>query len=169
MHRFPDIARRAVEEYLRTGRVLPAPEDLPEEMRARAGVFVCLKKFGRLRGCIGTFMPCTENVHQEIVRNAISAARDDPRFPSVSMEELPDITYSVDILSEPEKVDDPADLDPKKYGVIVAKGHRRGLLLPDLEGVDTVEDQLRITKSKAGIDPSDREVVIYRFTVMRYA
>jgi AmmeMemoRadiSam system protein A len=168
MHRYPDIAKRAVEEFVRTGNVLPTPEDLPEEMKARAGVFVCLKEFGRLRGCIGTFMPCTENVHQEIVRNAISAAREDPRFPPVSAEELPDITYSVDILSEPEKMEKATDLDPRKYGVIVAKGQRRGLLLPDLEGVDSVDDQLRIAKSKAGIDPSDNDVLIFRFTVRRY-
>lgn len=168
MHRYTDIAKRAVEEYLRNRMVLPAPEDLPPEMRSRAGVFVCLKSQGQLRGCIGTFLPCTDNIHDEIVRNAISAAREDPRFPPVSTEELPEITYSVDVLSEPERVDDTAGLDPKKYGVIVAKGKRRGLLLPDLAGVDSVEEQLRITKMKAGIDPDDTDVVIYRFTVQRY-
>lgn len=168
MHPFVELARKTIEDYVRTGS-RPAPAGtLTADMQKRAGVFVSLKKKGELRGCIGTFMPCTPNLHEEIVRNALCAAREDPRFSPVQADELDEIAYSVDVLSEPERVESTADLDPRRYGVLVVKKNRRGLLLPDLEGVDTVEYQLRIAKSKAGIDPSDADVEIYRFTVNRY-
>ncbi|HMK60767.1 MAG TPA: AmmeMemoRadiSam system protein A [Dissulfurispiraceae bacterium] len=168
MHQYAELARHAVEEYIRTGKVLSAPEELPKDMLRQAGVFVCLKVHGRLRGCIGTFHPSCKNLYQEIVRNAVSASTEDPRFSLVRFDELNDIAYTVDVLSEPEKttVD---ELDPKKYGIIVVKGNRRGLLLPDLEGVDTVEEQLRITKMKAGIPVDAEDVEVYRFTVDRYS
>jgi AmmeMemoRadiSam system protein A len=137
-------------------------------MQKRAGVFVSLKKHGKLRGCIGTFLPCEDNIYQEIVRNAVAAATEDTRFYPVQEDELKDITYSVDVLSEPEKIKETSELDPRKYGIIVAKDYRKGLLLPDLEGVDTVDEQLRITKMKAGIDPDDKDVEIFRFTVERF-
>ncbi len=165
---YPALARKAIEEYLLRGTVLETPEQLPEEFKKTAGVFVSLKKHGQLRGCIGTFLPTKKNLHEEIVRNAIAAATEDPRFPKVHPSELPDITLSVDILSEPEKVNSLSELDPQRYGVIVAKGLRRGLLLPALEGVNSVEEQLRITKIKAGIDPNDTDVEIFRFTVERH-
>lgn len=168
MHSFVELAKKAIEEYVKNGNVLECPKEIPPEMQKRAGVFVSLKKHGELRGCIGTFLPCEENIYKEIVRNAIAAATEDPRFYPVQEDELNDITYSVDVLSEPEKVKDISELDPKRYGIIVAKGHRKGLLLPDLDGVDTVEEQLTITKMKAGIDPSDKEVEIFKFTVERY-
>jgi AmmeMemoRadiSam system protein A len=136
-------------------------------MKEKAGVFVCIKKGGDLRGCIGTFMPCTENVAQEIIRNAISAATKDPRFTPVTGDILNDLEYSVDVLSPPEKISAIGELDPKKYGVIVVNGPRKGLLLPDLEGVDSVEEQLRIAKMKAWISPEE-EVEIFRFKVSRY-
>ncbi len=168
MHSFVELAKRAVEEYVKNGNVLTCPKEIPPEMQKRAGVFVSLKKHGELRGCIGTFLPCEENIYKEIVRNAIDAAAEDPRFYPVQEDELNDITYSVDVLSEPEKVSDISELNPKRYGIIVAKGNRKGLLLPDLEGVNTVEDQLRITKMKAGISADDEEVEIFRFTVDRH-
>ncbi len=167
MHPIVELAKRAVEEYIRTGRAVPVPEALIPEMKERAGVFVCLKKDGQLRGCIGTFMPACSNVAEEIVRNAISAACQDPRFFPVGEEELASLEYSVDILSPPERVHDVKDLDPKKYGVILAKSGMRGLLLPDLEGVDTAEEQIRIAKMKAGIALGE-DVEIYRFEVRRY-
>lgn len=163
------LARAAIEEWVRNGRKID-PRELGEEVSritGRSGAFVSLKKRGELRGCIGTFMPVRENLAQEIVENAISAATRDPRFPPVSEEELEELDISVDVLSEPEPVPDESHLDPKKYGVIVKRGSRLGLLLPDLEGVDTVEEQLRIAKAKAGIYP-DEPVEIYRFTVERY-
>lgn len=168
MHPFVEVAKQAICEYIRLGKVLQAPDELSPELRQKAGVFVCLKKEGDLRGCIGTFIPCADNIFQEIVKNAIAAAKDDPRFTCVREDELEAIDISVDVLSMPEKVSDISELDPAKYGVIVAKGFRKGLLLPDLEGVNTVEEQLRITKIKAGIDPSDKDVEIFRFVVDRY-
>lgn len=168
MHPIVMLAKKAVEEYIKEGRVIQKPEELMEEMGLRAGVFVCLKKHGELRGCIGTILPAAECVAEEAIKNAISAAIQDPRFPPVEEEELGELEYSVDILCPPEEVRDASGLDPKKYGVIVAKAQKRGLLLPDLEGVDTVEEQLRIAKLKAGIDPRDPDVRIEKFEVKRY-
>ncbi|HAK88502.1 MAG TPA: AMMECR1 domain-containing protein [Nitrospiraceae bacterium] len=168
MHPYVELAKKAVEEYIKNKKIIPPPEKLAPEMKKKAGVFICLKKHGELRGCIGTFVPCEENIYKEIVKNAVSAAMEDPRFPKVAENELPGIQYSVDVLSEPEKVEDISSLDPRKYGVIVTKGFRKGLLLPDLEGVNTVEEQLHITKMKAGINPADKDIEIFKFTVDRY-
>lgn len=168
MHPYVDLAKRAIQEYVHHRKVLLPQKELSPEMQRRAGVFVCLKKHGQLRGCIGTFLPCTDNIHLEIIKNAICAAREDPRFNPVQTDELEDIQYSVDVLSEPEKTDDTSELDPKKYGIIVVKDYNKGLLLPDLEGVNTVQEQLRIAKMKGGIDPADDDVKIYKFTVERY-
>ncbi len=165
---YPELARRAIEAYIKEGRVLEVPDTLPEDFRERAGVFVSLKKHGQLRGCIGTFVPSTGSIYEEILRNAIAAATEDPRFPKLEPSELKDLTVSVDVLSKPEKISDISELDPNKYGVIVSKGFRRGLLLPALEGVNTVQEQLRIAKMKAGIDPEDKEVEMFRFEVQRY-
>ncbi|MFQ3574041.1 MAG: AmmeMemoRadiSam system protein A [Thermodesulfovibrionales bacterium] len=167
-HPYVELARKAIEHYLSVGKMLPAPDDIPEDMKVKAGVFVSLKKFGILRGCIGTFQPSTDNIYTEIVQNAVSAAVRDPRFPPVSLDELNDIDLSVDVLSPPQLVRDINELDPKKYGIIVSKGLRRGLLLPDLKGVDTVQEQINITKSKAGIRPDEEDVDIYKFTVQRF-
>jgi len=168
MHPLVRLAKQAVEEYVKAGRVLKTPKELSEEMKQKAGVFVSLKKHGQLRGCIGTIQPVTDCVASEIIRNAISAATEDPRFLPVAEEELEDLDYSVDVLCPSEKVKDISELDPKRYGVIVSKGMRRGLLLPDIEGVNTVEEQLKITKLKAGISPDDEDVEIERFEVKRY-
>jgi len=132
----------------------------------RRGVFVSLKKHGELRGCIGTIYPTTDSVAEEIIRNAIEAGVNDPRFFSVGEEELLDIEFSVDVLTEPERCTK-EDLNPKEYGVIVKRGSRVGLLLPDLEGVDTVEEQLAIALRKADINP-DEEYTIERFKVIRH-
>lgn len=167
MHPLVELAKKTIETYIREGRIISPPEHLTPDMTEKAGVFVSLKKHGQLRGCIGTFMPTCENVASEIIRNAISAATRDYRFHPVEEEELRELVYSVDVLSPPEKVKDASELDPKKYGVIVVSSQRKGLLLPDLEGVDTVEDQLMIAKMKAGIFPEE-EVDIYRFRVKRY-
>lgn len=167
MHKLVELAKKTVEEFVRTGKEIPLPKELTPEMTAKAGVFVSIKKKGNLRGCIGTFMPYTENVAQEIIKNAISAATQDPRFDPVTEDELNSLAYSVDVLSPPEKVRDITELDPKKYGIIVVHGPRKGLLLPDLEGVDSVEEQLRIAKMKAWINP-DEKVEIFRFMVSRY-
>ena len=162
------LARETIENYIKQGKIITPPLGLPEEMiNQKAGVFVSLKKNGNLRGCIGTFIPTQENIAQEIIKNAISAAVDDPRFSSVNVSELKDLSISVDVLSAPEEVKDISQLDPKKYGVIVSSGYKKGLLLPDLEGVDTVEYQTDIAKRKAGIYPGEK-VKLYRFEVKRF-
>jgi AmmeMemoRadiSam system protein A len=136
-------------------------------MGEKAGVFVSIHKLGELRGCIGTFEPQRENVAEEVITNAISSAVRDPRFPPVVPGELKDLEYSVDVLTKPVLVENKDQLDPKKYGVIVECGYRKGLLLPDLEGVDTVDYQIDICRQKAGIAP-DEPVKMYRFEVKRY-
>lgn len=161
------LARKTLREYLRTGKapVFDVRDELGE-FQKRAGVFVSLKKFGELRGCIGTTSPTTASVAREIAQNAVSAGLHDPRFPPIREDELDFLDISVDVLGEAEPaVKD--DLDPKAYGVIVSKGASRGLLLPDLDGVNTVDEQLSIACRKAGIDPrSDYDIA--RFTVVRY-
>jgi len=160
------LARETVESYIREGKT-PEPELLVPEMKEKAGVFVSIHKRGTLRGCIGTFEPIEENVAQETISNAISSATRDPRFLPVTPEELQDLEYKVDVLTKPEPIDSKDQLDPKKYGVIVEAGWRRGLLLPDLEGVDTVDYQIDICRQKAGITP-DEPVKLYRFEVKRH-
>ena len=166
MHPLTKLAKDTVEGYVRDSK-LPQPSELTPEMRGKAGVFVSIKKHGQLRGCIGTFEPDKSNVAQEIISNAVSSAIRDPRFLPVVAEELPDLTYSVDVLTTPEPVESEKELDPKRYGVIVECGKRHGLLLPDLVGVDTVEQQIDICRQKAGILP-DEPVKLYRFEVKRY-
>ncbi len=169
-NKYLELAKQTIETYLKTGKVIPMPKDLPKEMLIKkAGVFVSLHlKDGSLRGCIGTFSPTQANIAQEIIQNAISSATQDPRFPPVTGKELSKITYSVDILSASKNVSKDALSDTKKYGLIVsAQDGRRGLLLPDLPGVDTVEEQIRICRMKAGINPW--EPVSYQiFTVERH-
>jgi AmmeMemoRadiSam system protein A len=165
----PKLARKAIREYLRTGKVISLPAQIPKEFQKQAGAFVSLHKRGKLRGCIGTYLPQQKNVASEIVKNAISAATTDPRFPAVRGSELDELEISVDVLSPPEPVPSKEALDPDKYGVIVSKGWQRGLLLPNLEGVNTVEEQLTIAKQKAGLSGiPDEKVEIQRFTVARY-
>ena len=168
MHPLVKLAKDTVELYVRAGKLLPVPDkDLTPEMKGQAGVFVSLKIRGQLRGCIGTFLPTECDVAHEVVRNAISAATCDPRFPAVRVGELDTIQYSVDVLTPPERVKDTGELDPRRYGVIVQSGGRRGLLLPDLEGVDTVDYQISIAMQKAGIPPGT-PVELSRFEVKRY-
>jgi AmmeMemoRadiSam system protein A len=166
-HPLVQLARQTIEAYVRTGKQIPVPNPLPPEMQQRAGAFVSLHAHGALRGCIGTIEPTRPNLAAEVIHNAIMAATQDPRFPPVQPHELADLEISVDVLSPPEPVSSPAELDPKVYGVIVQSGFRRGLLLPDLDGVDTVECQIDIARQKAGIHPSER-VRLYRFKVNRY-
>jgi len=167
MHPLVKLAKETVEQYVRAKKIISPPADLTPEMNEKAGVFVSIKKKGQLRGCIGTFTHTTDNTACEIIQNAISAATQDPRFPPVNSKELNELEYSVDVLTEPEKIPGKKDLDPKKYGVIVKSGERRGLLLPDLEGVDTVDEQVSIASMKAGIFLGE-PIELYRFAVKRY-
>lgn len=162
------LARMGVETFVRTGIPLTLPRNLPEEMTGRrAGVFVSLHTAEGLRGCIGTIAPTTVSVADEVARNAIAACSEDPRFEPVREEELEGISYSVDVLGAPEPVSAIEQLDPKRYGVIVSRGWKRGLLLPDLEGIDTVEEQIAIARRKAGIGPLE-QVDLERFEVIRH-
>jgi len=165
---YVQLARKTIESYVRTGEILDVPEGLPEEMyRDRAGAFVSIKKDGSLRGCIGTIKATQTSIAMEIINNAVSASARDYRFSPIEPEELEKLIISVDILGECEKIDSPAQLDVKRYGVIVTKGRKRGLLLPNLDGVDTIEEQIAIAKRKAGIG-EEEEAGLERFEVIRH-
>lgn len=171
-----DLARLAIEEYVKNGKIIALPEDLPNDLFGKsAGVFISIhkknpKKNGEaLRGCIGTFLPTKNTIAQEIIDNAISACSRDYRFSPIKKEELDNLEISIDVLSEPEKVEDISTLDPKKYGILIKsqKDSRSGLLLPDLEGVNTIHDQIAITLNKAGLKLND-PINIFRFSVERF-
>jgi AmmeMemoRadiSam system protein A len=171
-HPLVDLARSTIETYVRTGKRIAPPAELTEEMRQRAGAFVSLHRRGQLRGCIGTIQPVEPNLAQEIIQNAISAATRDPRFPALREDELEDLDVKVDVLAEPEPINGPEELDPRRYGLIVQSlthPWKRGLLLPDLEGIETVEQQVEYTRvHKAGITDPNEPVQMYRFEVRRY-
>lgn len=165
---YVQLARKTVEEYVRTGKKIRIPEGLSGEMlERRAGVFVSIKKEGRLRGCIGTIQAVYPSIAQEIIENGVSAATRDPRFSPIEPEELDKLTITVDVLGDTEKIDSPDKLDVRRYGVVVTKGFKRGLLLPNLEGVDTVEEQIAIAKQKAGIGEQE-QAELERFEVVRH-
>jgi len=162
------LAKSTLETYIKTGSVLELPEDLPEEMKNnRAGAFVSLKIDGQLRGCIGTIFPTEESLGKEIIRNTILSGTKDNRFKPISKEELADLEYSVDILGNPEVIDTKEVLDVKKYGVIVTSGNKRGLLLPNLDGINDIDTQIAIAREKAGIAP-DEKYTLERFQVVRH-
>jgi len=162
------LARKAIETYVLKKIVVDVPKDISDEMILKqAGTFVSIKKDGLLRGCIGTISATKETLAEEIIHNAISAAIYDPRFQAVRKAELSDLVYSVDVLGDIEAITSKEELDVNKYGVIVTKGHRRGLLLPNLEGIDTVEEQIRIAKEKAEIK-TEEKVSLERFEVIRH-
>ena len=166
--RYRALARSSLEYTISKGGDMPFPDGLPDDMlKNKAGVFVTLYKDERLRGCIGTIAPTTSCIAKEIIRNAVSAGLSDTRFDPVASTELPYLTYKVDVLSAPEPISGPEELDVRRYGVIVSSGHRRGLLLPNLEGVDTVEEQISIARRKAGI-PDGAPVKLERFEVTRH-
>lgn len=160
------LARATIEAYVRTGTA-PTPAPLSDaEYPARAGAFVSLHRRGMLRGCIGTIGPTRDTLAEEVAANAVQAAMEDPRFEPLHEAELVDLDVKVDVLHPPETCS-LEDLDPSKYGVIVTKGYRRGLLLPDLDGVDDVATQVSIAMQKAGIEPM-AQCDLQRFKVDRY-
>jgi AmmeMemoRadiSam system protein A len=180
------LAKQAIENYIKKGESISLPGDLPEEfLKRKAGTFVTIMKNGDLRGCIGTYLPTKENIAREIIANAIAAATEDYRFGPIQKEELPHFSYTVYILGEPELVKNVKELNPKKFGIIVKttpishpngtdvvfNGHfvaKTGLLLPDLEGIDTREKQISIACQKGGIDPKKEGIIIYKFTAEKY-
>ena len=170
MDKYVELAKKTIEKYIREKEIYgPSDDELTEEMKTdRAGAFVSIHKEGALRGCIGTIAPTCINVAEEIISNAIAASTRDPRFPAIRPDELDLLEINVDVLTTPEPIGSEAELDVKRYGVIVEKGFKRGLLLPDLDGVDTVEYQIAIAKQKAGIDIADTDVKLSRFEVIRH-
>lgn len=166
-HPLVQLARQTITTYVKEGKKIEPPSKLTPEMKQAAGVFVSLHRQGQLRGCIGTFRPISDSTAQEIIRNAIESSTQDPRFPPVRPDELADLEISVDVLGEPEAVKSINELDAKKYGVIVKSGAKRGLLLPDLPGVNTPEEQIAICRRKAWIDDDER-IELFRFEVRRF-
>ena len=172
------LARLSLESYIKTGKTVKtkaALEDIAADekdsdalLNKRAGAFVSLHKQGQLRGCIGTILPVRSSLAQEIIENAVSAAVNDPRFLPITEDELDLIEYSVDVLGNPEPISSENELDVKRYGVIVTKGSKRGLLLPNLDGVDTIEEQLSIAKRKAGLSANEKGCSLERFEVVRH-
>ena len=162
------LARESLESYILYRKIIDVPKELSPDLTARrAGAFVSIHEHGQLRGCIGTISPARSNLAEEIIFNAVSASTRDPRFRPIGKEELPFLEINVDVLGEPEDVESEDDLDVKRYGVIVRNGFRRGLLLPDLDGVDTVQQQVAIARQKAGI-ASNEKVSLQRFEVVRH-
>jgi AmmeMemoRadiSam system protein A len=169
-HPLVALAAEAVEGFVRHRRIIVPPGDLLElhpPAARRAGAFVCLKARGLLRGCIGTTEPTRETLAAEIIENAVAAATRDPRFAPVHVDELYELAITVDVLSVPVPVADGTHLDHRRYGVIVRAGARHGVLLPDIEQVGSVQEQLAIARQKAGIGPEER-VELFRFEVTRY-
>lgn len=170
-HPLVELARRAIEAIVHEGKQIELPRTLAPDMQRKAGAFVTIRRSGRLRGCIGTLEPVCENLADEVIRNAISSATRDPRFPPVRPDELAGLEIKVDVLSTPEPVESQEELDPSVYGLIVQSvsgPQRRGVLLPDLDGINTVEQQVYWTRvHKAGITDPDEPVKMFRFTVER--
>ncbi|MBR5047296.1 MAG: AmmeMemoRadiSam system protein A, partial [Eubacterium sp.] len=162
------LARKSLESYITKQEVIAIPVDLPEEMlKDKAGVFVSIHKHGKLRGCIGTIEPTRKCIAKEIIENAISASTRDPRFDPITEDELKWLDINVDVLGKPEKISSKKELDVKRYGVIVSCGFRRGLLLPDIPGVDDVDQQVSIARQKGGIR-EDENYKLERFEVIRH-
>ena len=162
------LARASAEYFVKNGDVMPLPDWVPDELlNKKAGAFVSVHKFGGLRGCIGTIASTRKNLAQEIIHNAVSAVSKDPRFEPVTEDELKYLDINVDVLGEAEHIKSESELDVKRYGVIVQSGYKRGLLLPDLDGVDTVEQQVAIARRKGGIAPGEK-VDLFRFEVVRH-
>lgn len=162
-----NLARQAVEHYVRTGTFLRPRTPLPTGLSAPGPAFVSLRVGEALRGCIGTLVATKPALAEEIIANAVAAAVKDPRFPPVTATELPALSYEVDLLSPLRPIASEDELDPERYGVVVESGRRRGVLLPAIEGVTTTAQQVAIARSKAGIAP-DEPVTLYRFTVQRF-
>lgn len=166
-HPYVALAVRSVRHYLEHGVPLPCPENLTEDLLQPKGAFVTIKNRGKLRGCIGELNPTHDNLAVEIIQNAVAAASRDPRFAPVSIDEIKNLTISIDVLTPLEKVNDVSQLDCKKFGLTVTSIDKQGVLLPDLEGVDTVAEQLRICLKKSRISENE-SYEIHRFEVERY-
>lgn len=166
-HPYISLAQESVHHYLNHREKLSCPNPLSKELKSRSGAFVSIKKLKRLRGCIGTLEPCEPNLAMEIIENSLKAALHDPRFPPITVEELPNLSYSIDVIQPLEKISTIEELDPNTYGLVVRSNGKQGVLLPDLEGVDSTEEQIKICRTKAKIS-EDEPVEMYRFQVNRF-
>lgn len=190
------LAKVAVEEVVNNHQLLTLVKAkkllatqgaaLPQKLlKEKSGTFVTIEKKGELRGCIGTYLPLRNSIAEEIIANAIAAVTQDYRFSPVQADELPSLSYTVYLLGKPELVEDLAELDPQKYGIIVRttpisapsgtdvvfNGHlpyKSGLLLPELKGVDTPEKQITIACQKGGIALHREKIILYRFTTKKH-
>lgn len=185
MHPLVNLAKKSVETFVKTEQMISPPNDLPKEfLNRKSGTFVTIESQGQLRGCIGTYLPTRDNIAEEVIYNSVAAAREDYRFNPIQEEELPYLSYTVYILNEPELIKNIFQLNPKEYGIIVRSipvveekdevtfngrlAYKAGLLLPDLEGIDTPEKQVSIACQKARIDPKTEKFLIYRFSAEKY-
>ncbi|NIQ03344.1 MAG: AmmeMemoRadiSam system protein A [Nitrospinaceae bacterium] len=166
-HPYISLARQSIHHYLTHEAKLPCPAPLTGDLQAQSGAFVSIKKNSQLRGCIGTLEPCQKNLAEEIIENALKAALHDPRFSPVTRDELPELTLSIDVVRPMEAISDVSELDPKVYGLVVKSSGKQGVLLPDLEGVDSAEEQIRICRKKGSINEND-PIELYRFKVDRF-
>ena len=170
MNAYVKLAKEAVELHLKTGKVMPAPENLPGEiLNRRAGVFVSIYNGDDLRGCIGTYLPSEPNIAEEIIANAVSAATRDYRFDPITEKELSELSFSVYVLEAPVEVKDLKELNPKKYGILIkSEKGKSGLLLPDLEGINTIEEQLGAVCQKCGVNPEKEKISVWKFEAKKY-
>ncbi len=163
------LAKKTVEQYIKKGEIITPNENIAKEfLNQKAGVFITIEKNAQLRGCIGTYLATRKNIAEEIIYNAISAATKDNRFLPIEEKELPKLSYTVYVLGELEKVTDIRDLNPQKYGIMIESGIKKGLLLPDLKGIKTIEQQIFFCCEKAGINPEKENSTIYKFEVKKY-
>jgi AmmeMemoRadiSam system protein A len=166
-HPYISLAQESVHHYLNHREKLSCPDPLSNDLKSRSGAFVSIKKLKQLRGCIGTLEPCEANLAMEIIENSLKAALHDPRFSPVTAEELQDLTYSIDVVNPLEKVSTLEELDPDIYGLVVRSNGKQGVLLPDLEGVDSTEEQIQICRTKGKISENE-PIEMYRFKVDRF-
>ncbi len=166
-HPYVSLAQESIHHYLHQREKLSCPNPLTKDLKSRSGAFVSIKKLKQLRGCIGTLEPCEPNLAMEIIENALKAALHDPRFSPIIAEELQDLTYSIDVVRPLEKISDVSELDPDVFGLVVRSNGKQGVLLPDLEGVDSTEEQIQICRAKGKIH-DDEPIEMYRFRVERF-
>jgi len=170
MNAYVKLAKDTVEFYFKTGKISPLPENLPPNfLTSRAGIFVSIYNGDDLRGCVGTYLPTEVNLAEEIIQNSVSAATNDYRFRPITKAELPNLSYSVYVLGEPKKIKNLDELNPKKYGILIkSETGKSGLLLPDLEGINTTEEQLSAVCHKCGVNPSKEKVTIFKFSATKH-
>lgn len=170
MNVYVKLAKETVETYVKTGKIPPLPKNISKKLLTeKAGVFVSIYNGEELRGCIGTFLPTEPNVAEEIIGNAIAAAIRDYRFGPITAKELPKLTYSIYILEEPRQIKSFGELNPKEYGILIkSETGKSGLLLPDLPGIKTVEEQLAAVCHKCGVRLSEEKVIVCKFKAKKH-